>query len=79
MKKTKKSDENTSAPRKLAVYSELNQTELHRSYGVKKKEGFFIPLLVYSLLYASYTRSAMTCEACSPLACATLFNWSTVM
>lgn len=44
MKKTKKSDENTSAPRKLAVYSELNQTELHRSYGVKKKEGFFAHL-----------------------------------
>ena len=30
--------------RKLAEYSELNQTELYRSYGVKKKEGFFAHL-----------------------------------
>ena len=36
----KKNTENK-ATRKLAEYSELNQTELYRSYGVKKKEGFF--------------------------------------
>lgn len=36
-----KHKENGDEKRVLAQYSELNQTELHRSYGVKKKEGFF--------------------------------------
>lgn len=37
MKKTQETEEKK---RVIAEYSELNQTELHRSYGVKKKEGF---------------------------------------
>ena len=41
MKKTQGTEEKK---RVIAEYSELNQTELHRSYGVKKKEGFFAHL-----------------------------------
>ena len=55
MKKTTDEKENKKV---LAEYSELNQTELHRSYGVKKKEGFFahfndkIATLLLVTLYA---------------------------
>lgn len=54
----KKQKENGDEKRVLAEYSELNQTELYRSYGAKKKEGFFahlndkIATLLLVVLYA---------------------------
>ena len=40
----KKQNKDTEKKRVIAEYSELNQTEIYRSYGVKKKEGVFAHL-----------------------------------